>query len=63
MNDRISYSGKAQEKIHTSNFALFLDWSKTLHLSSDRAKDITRISKPNKNKKNAKTKQTNSEVN
>ena len=59
MNDRISYLGKAREKRHTSNFALLLDWSNTLHLSSARSKDITRIFEPNENKENGKTEQTN----
>ena len=65
-NDIISYLGKkkGQEKVHTSNFAFFLDWSKTLHLSSDRLKlEHCKNLEPNKNKENAKTKQTNSEVN
>ena len=63
VNGRISYLSKAREKTHTSNFALLLDLSKTLHLSTDQAKAITRLFKPNKNKENAKTNQTNPEVN
>ena len=46
--------------MHTSNFALLLDWSKALHLSSDWSKAITRMFEPN-NKEKAKTKQTNLE--
>ena len=60
VDDRISYLGKAREKMHTSSFALLLDWSKALHLSSDWSKAITRMFEPN-NKEKAKTKQTNSE--
>ena len=48
--DRISYLIKAWEKMHSSKPKLLLDWWKTLHLSSNRSKDITRIFEPNKNK-------------